>query len=81
MMVDVAKVTSPVNTNRFRLVIDNATESKIKIQILEVQLPLAEVGLLEECESFELLPSVAHVVFEQGFNLRKSRHERIHSTI
>ncbi|KAD3337527.1 hypothetical protein E3N88_33047 [Mikania micrantha] len=69
-MVDIARllaergsmvtiVASPVNSNRFRSVIKRAAEAKLKIQILELQLPLAEVGLPEGCENFDLLPSPA----------------------
>ncbi|KAJ0503323.1 putative trans-zeatin O-beta-D-glucosyltransferase [Helianthus annuus] len=55
-------ITSPVNANRFRSVVDRAIEADLKIQILELQLPLAEVGLPEGCENFDLLPSSAHAV-------------------
>ncbi|KAD3337561.1 hypothetical protein E3N88_33081 [Mikania micrantha] len=58
----VSIVASPVNANRFRSVIDRAIEAKLKIQILELQLPLAEVGLPEGCENFDMLPSPAHGV-------------------
>ncbi|KAK9068451.1 hypothetical protein SSX86_012565 [Deinandra increscens subsp. villosa] len=52
-------ITSPVNANRFRSVIDRAIEAKLKIQILELKLQLAEAGLPEGCENFDLLPSPA----------------------
>ncbi|KAI3743467.1 hypothetical protein L1987_61176 [Smallanthus sonchifolius] len=55
-------ITTPVNANRFKSVIDRAIESKLKIQILELQLPCVEVGLPEGCENFDLLPSYAHAV-------------------
>ncbi|KAI3696721.1 hypothetical protein L6452_29227 [Arctium lappa] len=72
-MVDMAKllaqrgaivtiITTPVNANRFKSVIDRAIEAKLKIQVLELELALAEVGLPEGCESFDLLPTAAHAV-------------------
>ncbi|XP_024983332.1 UDP-glycosyltransferase 73E1-like [Cynara cardunculus var. scolymus] len=69
-MVDIARllaergatvtiITTPVNANRFRSVIDRAIESNLNIQVLELQLQLARVGLPEGCESFDLLPLAA----------------------
>ncbi|KAL4560465.1 hypothetical protein LXL04_032617 [Taraxacum kok-saghyz] len=55
-------ITTPVNANRFRSVIDRAIKSKLKIQVLELQLRLAEVGLPEGCENFDLIPSPAQAV-------------------
>ncbi|KAI7724854.1 hypothetical protein M8C21_006968 [Ambrosia artemisiifolia] len=55
-------ITTPVNANRFRSVVDRAIKADLKIQILELQLALAEVGLPEGCENFDLLPSSAHAV-------------------
>nr|XP_043610697.1 UDP-glycosyltransferase 73E1-like [Erigeron canadensis] len=57
-------VTTPVNAKRYKSIIIRAIEAKLKIQVLELQLPLAEVGLPEGCESFDLLPS-----FSLGTNL------------
>ncbi|GJX76844.1 UDP-glycosyltransferase 73E1-like protein [Tanacetum coccineum] len=51
-------ITSPVNANRFKSVIDRAVEAKLKIQVLELELPLVEVGLPEGHENFDLLSSV-----------------------
>ncbi|KAI3696720.1 hypothetical protein L6452_29225 [Arctium lappa] len=67
-MVDIARIlaqrgaivtiiTTPVNANRFKPSISRAIEDKLKIQVLELQLPLAQVGLPEGFESFDLLPS------------------------
>ncbi|KAJ9559350.1 hypothetical protein OSB04_013964 [Centaurea solstitialis] len=50
-------ITTPVNANRYRSVIDRAIEANLKIQVLELQLELAKVGLPEGCECFDLLPS------------------------
>ncbi|KAJ0735986.1 putative UDP-glucuronosyl/UDP-glucosyltransferase, UDP-glycosyltransferase family [Helianthus annuus] len=55
-------ITSPVNASRFKPVVNRAFESGLKMKILELQLPLAEVGLPEGCENFDLLPSFAHIV-------------------
>ncbi|KAI7736874.1 hypothetical protein M8C21_014415 [Ambrosia artemisiifolia] len=55
-------ITTPVNADRFRSVVDRAIKADLKIQILELQLALAEVGLPEGCENFDLLPSSAHAV-------------------
>ncbi|KAF5784096.1 hypothetical protein HanRHA438_Chr11g0527391 [Helianthus annuus] len=55
-------ITSPVNASRFKSVVNRAFESGLKMKILELQLPLAEVGLPEGCENFDLLPSFAHIV-------------------
>ncbi|KAL7618692.1 hypothetical protein Lser_V15G02008 [Lactuca serriola] len=72
-MVDIARIlaqtgttvtiiTTPVNANRFKSVIDRAIEAELNIQMLELQFPFAESGLPEGCETFDLLPSAAHVV-------------------
>ncbi|XP_071720527.1 UDP-glycosyltransferase 73E1-like [Rutidosis leptorrhynchoides] len=50
-------ITTPVNANRFKPVISRAIEDKLKIQLLELKLPLSEVGLPEGSESFDLIPS------------------------
>ncbi|KAI3512156.1 hypothetical protein L1887_19385 [Cichorium endivia] len=55
-------ITTPVNAKRFKSVIDRAIEAKLKIQMLELQFPFAEAGLPEGCETFDLLPSAAHIV-------------------
>ncbi|KAK9058812.1 hypothetical protein SSX86_023655 [Deinandra increscens subsp. villosa] len=67
-MVDIARllaergstvtiVTTPVNANRFKPVITRAINDNLKIQVLELQLPLAEVGLPEGCENFDMIQS------------------------
>ncbi|GJR11490.1 hypothetical protein Tco_0794142 [Tanacetum coccineum] len=48
-------ITTPLLANRFRPVISRAIETKLKIQLLELKLPLAEVGLPEGCESFDTI--------------------------
>ncbi|KAI3512155.1 hypothetical protein L1887_19384 [Cichorium endivia] len=60
--VHVTIITTPLNANRFKSVTDRAIKANLKIQVLELKLPLAEVGLPEGCESFDLIPSTAHVV-------------------
>ncbi|KAJ9559337.1 hypothetical protein OSB04_013951 [Centaurea solstitialis] len=72
-MVDMAKllaqrgatvtiVTTPVNASRFKSVIDRAIKANLKIQVRKIQLALAEVGLPEGCENFDLLPTTAHAI-------------------
>ncbi|KAD4585577.1 hypothetical protein E3N88_23178 [Mikania micrantha] len=50
-------ITTPVNATRFRPAITRATEANLKIQVIELQLRLADVGLPEGCENFDMLPS------------------------
>ncbi|KAI7746700.1 hypothetical protein M8C21_009263, partial [Ambrosia artemisiifolia] len=50
-------ITTPVNASRFKPVIDRAINDQLKIQILELQLPLTQVGLPEGCENFDLIQS------------------------
>ncbi|KAL8216949.1 hypothetical protein R6Q57_023786 [Mikania cordata] len=51
-------ITTPLIANRVRSVISRASmTTKLKIQLLELQLPLTEVGLPEGCESFDMLES------------------------
>ncbi|KAJ0817663.1 putative UDP-glucuronosyl/UDP-glucosyltransferase, UDP-glycosyltransferase family [Helianthus annuus] len=67
-MVDIARllaergsmvtiITTPINANRFKPVTDRAIKDQLKIHILELQLPLTEVGLPEGCENFDLISS------------------------
>ncbi|KAI3687848.1 hypothetical protein L1987_81551 [Smallanthus sonchifolius] len=67
-MVDIARIlaqrgatvtiiTTLLDANRIRPVISRAIEAKFKIQLLELQLQLALVGLPEGCESFDMLLS------------------------
>ncbi|KAJ9559339.1 hypothetical protein OSB04_013953 [Centaurea solstitialis] len=67
-MVDIARIlaarratvtiiTTPVNAARFRAAVDRAVGAGLEIRLLEVRLPLAEVGLPEGFENFDLLPS------------------------
>ncbi|KAJ0784647.1 putative trans-zeatin O-beta-D-glucosyltransferase [Helianthus annuus] len=68
-MIDIARIlahrnatvtiiTTPVNATRFKPAIDRAIQAKLKIQVIELQLALAEVGLPEGCENFNMIPSV-----------------------
>ncbi|KAJ0628363.1 putative UDP-glucuronosyl/UDP-glucosyltransferase, UDP-glycosyltransferase family [Helianthus annuus] len=59
--VMVTVITTPVNTNRIKTVIDRAIEANLKIQVLDIQLPFAKAGLPEGCESFDMIPSVSYV--------------------
>ncbi|KAL4560466.1 hypothetical protein LXL04_032618 [Taraxacum kok-saghyz] len=55
-------ITTPINANRFKSTINRAIKANLRIQVLELQLPLAEVGLPEGCESFDLLPKAAQAM-------------------
>ncbi|KAK1429449.1 hypothetical protein QVD17_11658 [Tagetes erecta] len=50
-------VTTPLIANRFKTVISRAIAANLKIQLLELQLQLAQVGLPDGCESFDALES------------------------
>ncbi|KAK1429451.1 hypothetical protein QVD17_11660 [Tagetes erecta] len=50
-------ITTPLDANRIRPVISRAIDSKLKIRLLELQLPIAEVGLPEGCVNIDKLPS------------------------
>ncbi|KAI7751518.1 hypothetical protein M8C21_022430 [Ambrosia artemisiifolia] len=63
-MVDIARIlaqrgaivtiiATPLVANRFRSIISRAIVAKLKIQLLEIQLPLAQVGLPKGCESID----------------------------
>ncbi|GJZ73163.1 UDP-glycosyltransferase 73E1-like protein [Tanacetum coccineum] len=54
---NVTIITTPLNANRYKPIIARAVKANLKIQIIEVKLKLAEVGLPEGCESFDTLPS------------------------
>ncbi|XP_071697687.1 UDP-glycosyltransferase 73E1-like [Rutidosis leptorrhynchoides] len=55
----VTVITTPLNANRYKSVIARAVATNHKIQIIELELQLAKVGLPEGCESFDTLPSPA----------------------
>ncbi|KAI0510107.1 hypothetical protein KFK09_010707 [Dendrobium nobile] len=50
--------TTPVNLNRIRPIIDQATASSLPIRFVELRFPVVDVGLPEGCESLDLLPSL-----------------------
>ncbi|MED6156357.1 hypothetical protein PIB30_013631 [Stylosanthes scabra] len=69
-MVDIARllvnhgafvtfVTTPVNTARIKPLIDTVNASKLRIQVVQFEIPALEFGLPEGCESLELVPSRA----------------------
>ncbi|KAJ0088666.1 hypothetical protein Patl1_32257 [Pistacia atlantica] len=68
-MVDIAKllaregaivtiVTTPNNAARFQTFLAHAIQSGLQIHLIELPFPCQEVGLPEDCESFELVPSI-----------------------
>lgn len=59
-------------------IIAQAVKANLKIQIIEVKLKLAEVGLPEGCESFDTLPSpeLAYKLFT-AINMLKEPSELV----
>ncbi|XP_004249620.1 UDP-glycosyltransferase 73C4-like [Solanum lycopersicum] len=51
-------LTSHLNANRFKNVIDRAIETGLKIQVVHLYFPSLEAGLPEGCENFDMLPSM-----------------------
>ncbi|KAG1326732.1 UDP-glycosyltransferase 73E1 [Cocos nucifera] len=57
----VSFITTPVNADRIRTIIDRVMESRLPIQFVELPIPCAEAGLPDGCETFDLLPSEDYV--------------------
>lgn len=55
--VSVTLVTTPLNALRIKPTIDRATVSGLPVRLVQLDLPLHDVGLPQGCESFELVPS------------------------
>lgn len=51
-------VTTPQNAARFKNIVSRDTESKNRIQFIELPLPCEEAGLPEGCDNLDLLPSM-----------------------
>ncbi|KAK6778488.1 hypothetical protein RDI58_025206 [Solanum bulbocastanum] len=51
-------VTTHLNANRFKKVVDRAVEIGLKIQVVHLYFPSLEAGLPEGCENFDMLPSM-----------------------
>ncbi|KAL3326642.1 hypothetical protein AABB24_037368 [Solanum stoloniferum] len=51
-------VTTHLNANRFKKVVDRAVETGLKIQVVHLYFPSIEAGLPEGCENFDMLPSM-----------------------
>ncbi|GKD53476.1 hypothetical protein Tco_1286863 [Tanacetum coccineum] len=60
--VNVTIVTTPLLASRFKSVIARANEAKLQIQLLELQLPLPQVGLAKEYENFHGVPPLEVLV-------------------
>ncbi|PWA36546.1 UDP-glucuronosyl/UDP-glucosyltransferase [Artemisia annua] len=75
---NVTIITTPLNANRYKPIIARAVKANLKIQIIEVKLKLAEVGLPEGCESFDTLPSpeLAYKLFT-AINMLKEPSELV----
>ncbi|XP_055808977.1 UDP-glycosyltransferase 73C4-like [Solanum dulcamara] len=68
-MIDIARLlaqrgviitilTTQLNANRFKKVVDRAIETGLKIQVVHLYFPSLEAGLPEGCENFDMLPSM-----------------------
>ncbi|KAF5179527.1 Glycosyltransferase [Thalictrum thalictroides] len=55
--VNITIVTTPLNTLRFKTVIDREIQAGLPIRLLQLQFPTSEVGLPEGCENYDTLPS------------------------
>ncbi|EEF42833.1 UDP-glycosyltransferase 73C12-like [Ricinus communis] len=55
--VTVTIITTPFNAARYETMINRASESGVRIQLLQVPFPSKEVGLPQGCESMDTLPS------------------------
>ncbi|WOK97287.1 hypothetical protein Cni_G05995 [Canna indica] len=53
----VTVVTTPVNTARFKAIVDRANAAGLIIRLAELRFPCAEVGLPEGCENVDLIPN------------------------
>ncbi|KAM7468239.1 hypothetical protein LguiB_015801 [Lonicera macranthoides] len=51
-------ITTPSNAQRFKTNLTRATQSGLKIRLLELPFPCAESGLPEGCDNFDKLPSM-----------------------
>ncbi|KAK6778491.1 hypothetical protein RDI58_025209 [Solanum bulbocastanum] len=51
-------LTTHLNANRFKKVVDRAVEIGLKIQVVHLYFPSLEAGLPEGCENFDMLPSM-----------------------
>ncbi|KAJ4979859.1 hypothetical protein NE237_010639 [Protea cynaroides] len=55
--VTVTIVTTPLNALRLEAIIDRATESGLRIQLLQLRFPCTEVGLPDGCENLDSVPT------------------------
>ncbi|KAH0723940.1 hypothetical protein KY289_006984 [Solanum tuberosum] len=51
-------LTTRLNANRFKYVVDHAIETGLQIQVVHLYFPSIEAGLPEGCENFDMLPSM-----------------------
>ncbi|CAN4092587.1 unnamed protein product [Withania somnifera] len=56
--VKITILTTQLNANRFKKVVDRAIEAGLMIQVVHLYFPSLEVGLPEGCENFDMLPSM-----------------------
>ncbi|KAJ4839973.1 hypothetical protein Tsubulata_033646 [Turnera subulata] len=57
MMVTI--ITTPLNAQRYATTIAHSKESGLKIQVLEIHFPCQEVGLPNNCENLDMMPSLS----------------------
>ncbi|KAI3880058.1 hypothetical protein MKX03_003879 [Papaver bracteatum] len=55
--ITVTIITTPLNTFRFKTIIDRAVDSGLPIRLLQLRFPSVEAGLPEGCENVDSLPS------------------------
>ncbi|XP_026403323.1 anthocyanidin 3-O-glucosyltransferase 4-like isoform X2 [Papaver somniferum] len=55
--ITVTIITTPLNTFRFKTIIDRAVDSGFSIRLLQLRFPSVEAGLPEGCENVDSLPS------------------------
>lgn len=70
-------VTTPVNADRFRTVLNRATASGLPIRVIELEFPFAEVGLPEGCENFDMLPTLADLNMFRASDLFQEPVEKL----
>ncbi|CAI9097905.1 OLC1v1034424C1 [Oldenlandia corymbosa var. corymbosa] len=53
----VSIITTPLNAIRYKSIVDHASRSNLKIQLIPIEFPGKECGLPEGCENMDALPS------------------------
>ncbi|GKE43415.1 hypothetical protein Tco_1470699, partial [Tanacetum coccineum] len=64
---NVTIITTPLNANRYKPIRARAVKANLKIQIIEVKLKLAEVGLPDGCEMLRELSPVPSCIISDSY--------------